>query len=181
MRISHFFTSKILLSILLVWLAAPVTAHTYFFGLSELSLNSQNKHIEVIHQFTAHDIENAIAEIKQITFSTEHPKYDQYIQGYFEEHFTLKQKKQTLKLNWIGFEVKYGKIFVYQESTNKHRLANLTIKNSILIDTYTKQINTLNYQGVIKSSKEKLQGSLTFNNKQRSATIKALNSTVNGF
>ncbi|MBL0709958.1 MAG: hypothetical protein JJV99_02910 [Colwellia sp.] len=176
---SHFFTSKILLSILLGLLTAPVTAHTYFFGLSELNLNSQNKHIEVIHQFTAHDIENAIAEIKQINFSTEHPKYDQYIQDYFEKHFTLKQKKQAVKLSWIGFEVKHGKIFVYQESTNKNYLANLVIKNTILVDTYTKQTNILNHQWINPASKIKVQGSLLFNNKQRIATIKTLSTPMN--
>jgi len=180
-------TNKILLSILLVGLAAPAAAHSYFFGVSELNLNKTSRHIEVIHQFTAHDIENAIAELKQIHFSPEHPKYDQYIQAYFEKHFALEQNNNKLQLNWIGFEIKRGQIFVYQESASKKFLDNLMVKNTILVDTYAKQINTVNYQGLAfppklepkVKPKVKLQGSLTFNSSQRVGRVKALKSPIN--
>lgn len=151
---------KILISIMLVGVAASAAAHTYFFGLTDINLNSQNKHIEIIHQFTAHDIENNLAEIKQVHFSPEHPEYDQYIQAYFEQHFVLKRNNKTVKLNWIGFEVKRGQLFVYQESTHKDSLANLMVKNTLLTGTYPKQINTVNYQDL--TSQNKLQGSLTY-------------------
>ncbi|MCW8831939.1 MAG: hypothetical protein OQK09_14445 [Colwellia sp.] len=172
-------TSKILASILLVGLAAPAAAHTYFFGVSELNYNSKSKHIEIIHQFTAHDIENTIAEIKQIHFSAEHPSYDKYIQAYFEKHFMLEQNNKAIKLNWIGFEIRRGQIFAYQESNSANFLADLVVKNTILVDTYTKQINTVNYQGVSFAPHIKVQGSLTFNSSQRIAEIKALESQVN--
>lgn len=154
------FFKKVLISIMLVGVAAHAAAHTYFFGLTEINLNSQNKHIEIIHQFTAHDIENTIAEIKQEHFSPEHPKYDHYIQAYFEKHFTMQRNNKAVQLNWLGFEVKRGKLFVYQESTHKNYLANLVVKNTILVDTYPKQVNTVNYQDL--TSPNKLQGSLTY-------------------
>ncbi len=170
--------SKILQGILLAGLAAPVAAHTYFFGVSDLSFNDKNQHIEIIHQFTAHDIENTIAEIKQIHFSAEHPKYDEYIQAYFERHFSLEQNHKVITLNWIGFEIRRGHIFTYQESSKANFSADLVVKNTLLVDTYTKQINTVNYQGVSFDPQVKLQGSLTFNKSQRSAEIKALKSQV---
>jgi len=154
------FLKKVLISIMFVGGAAPAAAHTYFFGLTEINLNSQNKHIEIIHQFTAHDIENTIAEVKQVHFSPEHPKYDHYIQAYFEKHFTIQRNNKAVQLNWLGFEVKRGQLFVYQESTHKNYLANLVVKNTILVDTYPKQINTVNYQDL--TSPNKLQGSLTY-------------------
>ncbi|WP_114324784.1 DUF6702 family protein [Candidatus Colwellia aromaticivorans] len=163
------FFKKALFSILLVGVTASVAAHTYFFGLTEININSQNKHIEVIHQFTAHDIENTLAEIKQEHFSPEHPKYDQYIQAYFEKHFVIERNNKTIQLNWLGFEVKRGKLFVYQESTRKNFLTNLVVKNTLLIDTYPKQINTVNYQDV--TSPNKLQGSLTYNQSLSVAVI----------
>jgi hypothetical protein len=155
-----YFLKKILISIILVGVAASAAAHTYFFGISDINLNSQNKHIEIIHQFTAHDIENTLAEIKQVHFSPEHPKYDQYIQAYFEQHFILKRNNKTVQLNWLGFEIKRGQLFVYQESTYKNSLANLMVKNTLLTGIYPKQINTVNYQDL--SSPNKLQGSLTY-------------------
>ena len=163
------FLKKTFISIMLIGVAASAAAHTFFFGMTEINLNSQNKHIEIIHQFTAHDIENTIAEIKQTHFSPEHPKYDQYIQAYFEKHFIIERNNKALQLNWLGFEIRRGQLFVYQESTRKNYLANLVVKNTILVDTYPKQINTVNYQDL--SSPNKLQGSLTYNQSLNVAVI----------
>ena len=165
----HTLTNKILLSVLFVGLAASAAAHTYFFGVTDLNLNSNTQHIEIIHQFTAHDIENTIAEIKQVHFSGEHPKYDQYIQDYFVENFTLKHHQRRVELNWIGFEIKRGKLFAYQESHSKSFLTGLVVQNTILINTYSAQINTVNYQSI--SDTEQVQGSLTFNKSKQVAVI----------
>ena len=162
---------KVLFSLMLIGVAAPAAAHTYFFGITDININSQNKHIEVIHQYTAHDIENTLAELHQEHFSPEHPKYDQYIQTYFENHFTIKRNNQAIQLNWLGFEVKRGQLFVYQESTHANFLINLVVKNSILVDTYPKQMNTVNYQDL--TSPNMLQGSLTYNQLTRVAIIDA--------
>lgn len=167
----NFSFNKILFSILLVGLAAPIAAHTYFFGVSDLIINQKSKHIEVIHQFTAHDIENAIAEINQISFSPEHPKYDELVQSYIEKHFTLQRDNKVINMKWIGFEIKRGQLFAYQESTTQKFLTNLVVKNTILVDTYVKQVNTVNYQDLNSISKK--QGSLTFDHSLRVAIITA--------
>jgi len=163
--------SKIICCALLTGLAASAAAHSYFFGVTELNLNNKSKHIEVIHQFTAHDIENTIAEQKQIHFSAAHPDYDEYIQNYIEENFVLAQGNSVVEMQWVGFEVKRGHLFAYQESVSQNFLANLVVKNTILVDTYAKQVNTVNYQytgltGIV-------QGSLTFHHSQKVAIIAA--------
>ncbi|NQY35596.1 MAG: hypothetical protein HRT37_11605 [Alteromonadaceae bacterium] len=151
--------------ILLLGLAAPAASHTYFFGLTELSVNPNNRHIEVIHQFTAHDIDNAIAEIEQIAFSPAHPKYELYIRKYLEQNFQLSQKNQPLTLNWVGLEINKGKVIIYQEVDKHSILTGLVVKNDLLIDTYAKQINTVNYQD------NTLSGSLTFTDSKRIVEI----------
>lgn len=161
--------NKMLLGVLFIGLAAPAAAHTYFFGVSDLTINEQSKHIQVIHQFTAHDIENTIAEIKQVHFSPEHPLYDKFIQGYIEKHFILERDNEVVKMNWIGFEIQRGQLFAYQESASKSFLANLVVKNTILVDTYAKQVNTVNYQDL--GSTDKIQGSLTFDQSLKVAVI----------
>lgn len=161
--------SKILLSILLSGAAGTTAAHTYFFGVTEINLNKQSEHIEVIHQLTAHDIENAIAEIQQVSFSPEHPQYNKLIQTYIEKHFILSRKNKIIKMNWVGFEVKRGQLFAYQESSTKNYLTNLVVKNTILVDTYVKQVNTVNYQSL--NPTDIVQGSLTFNQSIRVAII----------
>lgn len=63
-------------------------------------------------------------------------------------------------MNWIGFEVRRGQLFAYQESVSENFLTNLVVKNTILVDTYVDQVNTVNYQDL--SSANTVQGSLTF-------------------
>jgi hypothetical protein len=146
----------LLLILLSLGAVTPVTAHTYFFGLTDMRVNVKTQKIEIIHQFTAHDVDNLIAEQQQINFSPEHPQYEKLIQDYFNQHFVLIQKNKNANLKWVGFEVSGGKIFVYQESINKIILPGLVVKNDLLIDTYPKQVNTVNYQDT------GIYGSLTF-------------------
>lgn len=167
--LSNFSLNSILLSVILVGVAVPAAAHTYFFGFTELNINSKSKHIEVIHQFTAHDIENAIAEIKQVSFSPEHPQYDDFIKNYIEKRFVLEQNNHIVKMSWIGVEVKKGQLFAYQESFSESYLTNLLVKNTILVDTYVKQVNTVNYQD--RSSANKIEGSLTFDQSVKMSII----------
>lgn len=152
--------------ILLVGYGQFAHAHKYFFGLTDLSVNPRNQHIEVIHQFTAHDIENAIAEQRQEHFSTAHPQYEHYIQQYVEQQFELSQAKEKLVLQWVGLELVKDKLFIYQEVMAKNILTGLVVKNALLVDTYAKQINTLNYQDTV------IKGTLTFTESLKVATIK---------
>jgi len=152
-------------------LVATATSHTYFFGVSDLIVNPKTQRFEIVHQFTSHDIENAIAEIKQIHFSAEHKDYDLFIQQYFEQQFSLAQNQEILPLNWLGFEVNSGKIIAYQESKQQSFLPQLVVKNAILIDTYPKQVNTVNFQGKDLQGKA-LFGSLTFDYRSKEAIIR---------
>jgi hypothetical protein len=155
---------------LLCGVALSSAAHRYFFGLTDLSVNPRTHNIEVIHQFTAHDIDNAIAEQQQIRFSAEHPEYEKLIQNYVEAHFQLidvqDNKKQPIKLNWIGLEVAKGNVYIYQEANFENFLSGLVVKNDLLIDTYPKQVNTVNYKN------ETISGSLTFSKSVKIAIIK---------
>ena len=160
--------SSILVLIALGW-GAQCLAHKYFFGLTELSVNPRTQSLEVIHQFTAHDIENAIAESTQERFSPEHKNYEAYIKAYFEKNFTISKLDHKIVLNWVGLEIVNGNLFVYQDAPFKNFLSGIVVKNQLLVDTYTKQVNTVNYQD------NKVQGSLTFTNSQIIAKIDNIN------
>ena len=144
-------------------------AHRYFFGLTELSVNPKTNNIEIIHQLTAHDIDNAIAEQQQVLFSPEHPEYEKLIQNYVEAHFQLidlqENKKHIIKLNWIGLEITKGSVYIYQEAHFENYLSGIVVKNDLLVDTYAKQVNTVNYKyGTI-------MGSLTFSESVKMSKI----------
>ena len=147
---------------LLCGLATNTLAHRYFFSITELALNDRTQSIEVIHQVTAHDIDNAIAQTKQIHFSVAHPDYEKYIRQYVEAHFQLQYQDRVIPLNWVGLEVSKGNIFIYQEAQFEYPLLGLQITNSLLIAHYEKQVNTVNFND------NSIKGSLTF---KRSVTI----------
>ncbi len=154
---------------LLCGAALSSVAHRYFFGLTDLSVNPRTHNIEVIHQLTAHDIDNAIAEQRQIHFSPEHPKYEQLIQAYVETHFKIidaqNGKQHEIKLNWIGLEIAKGHVYIYQEANFENYLTGLVVKNDLLVDTYPKQVNTVNYKDNL------ISGSLTFSTSVKIAKI----------
>jgi hypothetical protein len=144
-------------------------AHRYFFGLTDLSVNPNTNNIEVIHQVTAHDIDNAIAEQLQINFSPEHAEYEKFIQNYIEAHFKIidvqGDTSREIKLNWIGLEVAKGNVYIYQEANFENFLSGLVVKNDLLVDTYPKQVNTVNYKD------GSIIGSLTFSTSVKTAKI----------
>lgn len=154
---------------LLCGVALSSVAHRYFFGLTDLSVNPRTHNIEVIHQLTAHDIDNAIAEQRQIHFSPEHPEYEQLIQTYVEAHFKIldvqNDKHHEIKLNWIGLEIAKGHVYIYQEANFENFLTGLVVKNDLLVDTYPKQVNTVNYKDNL------ISGSLTFSTLVKTAKI----------
>lgn len=155
--------AKRALVLLLCGLAANAVAHRYFFSISDLSLNDTTQSIEIIHQLTAHDLDNAIAESKQIHFSVAHPDYENFIRQYLEAHFKLHYQGQVVPLTWVGFEINQGNVFLYQEAEFNYSLIGLKITNSLLIESYKKQVNTVNFND------KSIKGSLTFN---KSGTIK---------
>ncbi len=154
--------AKRVLVLLLCGLAVNAVAHRYFFSITDLSLNERTQSIEVIHQITAHDVENAIAESKQIHFSVAHPDYENNIRQYVEANFQLHYQDKSLPLDWIGLEINKGNIYIYQETRFSHSLVGLKITNSLLTERYEKQVNTVNFRD------NTIKGSLTF---KRSVTI----------
>lgn len=156
---------KITAFIMFILLSCHLSAHKYFFALSELTINSRTQQLEVIHYITVHDLENAIALAHDINFSPEHPKYESLIRQYIEQHFTISYQSNALELKYIGMELAQGKIVIYQKNQQQNFLTGLVVKNDLLINTYNTQINTLNYQHAATT------GSLTFDNKHREIKI----------
>ncbi len=144
---------------------APLSAHRFFFGITDLNVNHQTNSIEIIHQFTLHDVENAISQQQQISFNPEYPQYEELIRQYFEKHFKIQNNSTNISLAWVGLEFVRDKIFIYQEAKYSNFLIGLVVKNDLLTDTYAKQVNTVNFQD------NNIQGSLTFDKSQHIATI----------
>jgi hypothetical protein len=144
-------------------------AHQYFFGLSDINYNQTTQHIEIIHQLSAHDIENAIAISKNIRFGVDHPQYEQHIRQYVTKRFKILHHGMPVTLKWVGLEFESGQLFIYQESENINDFSHISIQNDILVDVFPQQVNTVNYQ------LKPFHGTLTFTSQQRSWVISEKN------
>lgn len=155
----------VLIAILLIVVAASAAAHKYFFAITDIHHNKNTHSLEIIHQLTAHDIENAIAEQLNISFNPEHESYETIIKQYIESHFQITKDNRKLPITWVGVENVRDKVVVYQEVKNENFLSRLVVKNQLLVDTYAKQVNTVNFES------GSTQISLTFNESQRIGII----------
>lgn len=140
--------------------------HRYFFSLTEIRTNEKTQHLEVIHELSLHDLEYAIALAEQIDFSPDTANYNEKLQAYIEENFSIEQNGLQVSLHWIGLDLTQEKAVFYQESKESLFLKGLVVKNHLLVDTYPTQVNIVNYQYAQET------GSLTFTKKQRINSIK---------
>ena len=52
---------KLVAAIVFLFALIPsVSAHRYFFGLTEISANKNTQAIEIIHQYTLHDVQQVL-------------------------------------------------------------------------------------------------------------------------
>lgn len=158
-------TLRLVIALVMLVVAAQAAAHKYYFAITDINYSDEQRTIEIVHQFTAHDIENAIAEQQNITFNSGHPEYDNKVRAYVESHFQLFRAEKQLPLTWLGLEIDRDKIVVYQQADNENFLSGLLVKNDLLVDTYAKQVSTVNYRD------KQVFGSLTFTESQRIGRI----------
>jgi len=156
---------KLSLGFILVGLTHLALAHTYFFGISDLQLNPKTNHIEIIHQLTLHDIDFILKDtLSEEAFSNQ-KEYELGLKHYIEKRFRLYSGENQLTPQWIGFEISFGQIIIYQEVSETFDKNNLWVENMIIADYFPKQINTLNYKI------EKSTGSLTFSSKMEKIAL----------
>ncbi len=72
---------------------------------------------------------------------------------------------KKIELVGVGLELNKGKVVIFQEAPLKNKLVGLVVKNDLLVDTYTTQVNTVNYQD------SAIKGSLTFTESNTVAII----------
>lgn len=136
-----------LFSLCLIALLPPVAAHKYFFGLTEVSLNPANNTVEVVHQYTLHDIQRAMTEQYGRNFRIEDSKADGRFQQWLKQHFQVRDSSgKPVKLDWVGYEADFQAIWFYQEAAvSANDFCSWQVTNSLLMDVYSAQVNTVNF------------------------------------
>lgn len=122
--------------------------HKYYVSITEANYNSNNQTFELSIKFIGHDLEKALTEagVPNLYLGTEkeNPKANEYLLKYIEKkiHFVVNEK--SLSFNFVGKEIGDDDfIYCYVESQKVKKPKTITIKNTLLIDVFTGQKNTI--------------------------------------
>jgi hypothetical protein len=159
---------KVFLLMLLGALSAPgfistANAHQIKSAVTSILFNANSKNLEVMHRFYLHDAEHAVAKLngKGADIFSDKKTQDMFADYVIDRFKLMKDGKELLPLEKIGYELE-GKFFwVYQETAKPEQISSLQVKHSALQDIWPEQVNTVSIEGVINGDKS-LQ-TLTFN------------------
>lgn len=131
--------------VLLLALIPSVSAHRYFFGLTEISVNENTEAVEIIHQYTLHDVQQALKKHLGKDFKIDQSNSEAQIRDWVNEKFELTDPQGNKVVpNWVGLEADYQKIWIYQELPKRDNLCQWEISNTLLMNSFSAQVNTIN-------------------------------------
>ena len=122
--------------------------HKYYVSITEADYNVESKTFEISIKFIGHDLEGAMsaAGVPQLFLGTEkeHEKSDYYINQYINQRFHMVADDVSLNYKFIGKEINNDDfIYCFLESNQIELPKRVTIKNTLLIEMYSGQANTV--------------------------------------
>ena len=136
---------KSLLLALLLCASAAASAHRFHFGMTDISYNARTKSTEIVHTYTAHDIDALLLARHGRQFDLGEPEDQQVLRKYIESQFWLAGKDgKRLPVKWVGMTVDAQSVTVYQELEQSPLSRTAVIRQGVLMDLLPEQVNTVN-------------------------------------
>lgn len=130
---------------LIAGLSQSATAHNYHGVLTTVDHNVTAGSMEVIHRFFAHDMEQALGQIKGEQFLLDSgDEAEAMIKALVEQHFMMDDGDDPIALNWVGMEEDGEFLYVYQEAPMAMPSPTLGVMNTMLFSAFERQINAVN-------------------------------------
>ena len=138
---------KAVLMAALISINAAAQAHNYHMGLTDISFNSRTGSTEIVHTYTAHDVEALLMNLYQRNFDLGLEEDQAVFRRYIEKQFSITANGKRLPIQWVGMEAKADSIVVYQEIEKTPLPHGATLRDSVLSDFMSTQVNTVNMGG----------------------------------
>jgi hypothetical protein len=130
---------------LLLCVSTAASAHRFHFGMTDISYNERTGSTEIVHTYTAHDIDALLLNLYQRQFDLSDPEDQDVLRQYVERQFWLAAPDgKRLPPKWIGMTVDANSVVIYQEIENTPLARAATIRQGVLIDFLPEQVNTVN-------------------------------------
>ena len=133
-----------LMLVLLALCAGAVHAHNYHMGMADIGYNAATGNTEVIHTYTAHDVEALLANLYGRHFDLGLEEDQDVLRQYVEGRFTISAAGRRLPLQWVGIKASADTITIFQQLEGTAVPAGAAITDGILTDFIPTQINTVN-------------------------------------
>ncbi len=138
---------KAVLAAALLACSAAVQAHNFHVGLTEISFNPRSGNTEVVHTYTAHDVEALLMNLYQRHFDLGVEEDQAVFRRYIEKQFRISANGKPLPLQWVGMQATADSINVFQEIEKTSLPEGAVLLDAVLTDFLPQQVNNVNVSG----------------------------------
>ncbi len=137
-----------LLLVLLCASQSSVFAHQKKEALTEILFNTRSGNLEVMHRFLLHDAEHAVRLLQDSNADiiADEQAREEFAQYALERFTLLGDDGDSLKLEFVGYELDNAFIWIYQEIALPAQLHSLGVIHNVLRDIWPEQNNLVNIE-----------------------------------
>ncbi len=126
-------------------LSGAATAHNYHMGLADIGFNPATGNTEIVHTYTAHDVEALLTNLYQRQFDLGTEEDQQVFRRYLDKRFTITVAGKRLPLQWVGIKADADVLIVFQQVAGAAVPSGAVLFNGVLSDFIPTQVNTVNF------------------------------------
>ncbi len=147
--------------VLFKWLMTSfiTVLHPFYVGVTEIQHNPAEKSMEISVKLFIDDFESALGKSYNTSIDLTHPKdatrTNQQVADYLSENLRLKINGKPVRLEFVGYEREREAAWCYVQVSNVISVKKIEIENTLLYNSFDKQINLMHCTvgGQRKSSK----------------------------
>ncbi len=133
-------------------------AHDFHTSITDIKYNPRTQAFEVALKVFTNDLESAVSKFtkSKIVYSSTSAEQQQQLYSYLQSKLSFEiAKGKPLKYKLVGSEAETDAVWIYVEVPVKNNsVSQLYIKNAVLTEVFTDQMNivNLNYKGKTESA-----------------------------
>lgn len=135
---------RLCLAAALLFGGAAAQAHQHHRGITDIRYNANTGGTEVVHTYTAHDVEALLAHLYRRQFDLGQPEDQAVFRRYLEQRFYIMAGGRRLPLQWVGLQAGAANVTVYQELPDMALPSGAVLHHAVLADFIPSQLNTVN-------------------------------------
>lgn len=133
----------------LTWAAAlllsgTAAAHDFHMGIADISFNAGTGATEIVHTYTAHDVEALLGNLYQRQFDLSDQRDQAAFAKYLDKRFYLLVDGKRVVPALVGMTIKIDSVTVLQELEKTALPATALLHDGVLTDFLPAQLNTVN-------------------------------------